>query len=586
MINDTDLHIHLSKVLGRPLDDPVLDQLLRLLSEWQGREVSVDEAKLQLEQDPKLRPMQSLVSFEGAQVTGGLTIGDVAGNNVIKVQGIFVNLPQAAASRPKSYFPYEHSLLFQPRPGEFEHLEGLLDESRKKQVPPRVGLLGMGGVGKTQLAIELASRFVDQHRYSGGVFWLTATGALADWQHALAELAFRTNYLSSDDKPSDAENELRRAQYFCRYLAEHQDVLLILDNVEDPSLVMTALPALAGEKVACAVLYTSRITLQPEGVAMYPVEQLSEGSALRLLLQDTRQPLLAQIEAGQPGTETQSAREVCQSVGYLPLALIHLRGLLRRDLRLTLVRLQKVLTQRGILNLVQALSSTFALSWEQVQGEEAHRLFKLACLFPEAIPIPLWLLGLAADLGESGDSFEPLGEALLQLQELSLLADLSDEQVNLHPLVREFGRQLMKTDEKEAIVREARTRLANVFNNKIKGIEEKVFESAVKAGLKEFLWRTDIEYAIETMTIAEKELKSMIGDLLYFPIWEASITQLQYRLDIMEVKNTQIIRLLDELRSMGIYQPNWVSQLNNLFKEYMVSLNQIKIEPEQFSMIS
>jgi len=54
MINDTDLHTQLSKALGRPLDDPVLDQLMRLLSDWQARNPTVAEASTQLEQDPTL----------------------------------------------------------------------------------------------------------------------------------------------------------------------------------------------------------------------------------------------------------------------------------------------------------------------------------------------------------------------------------------------------------------------------------------------------------------------------------------------------------------------------------------------------
>src|SRR5713101_498126 len=85
MINDTDLHTQLSKALGRPLDDPVLDQLMRLLSDWQARNPTVAEASTQLEQDPTLAQVRSLISFEGATVTGGLTIGDVAGGNLVKL---------------------------------------------------------------------------------------------------------------------------------------------------------------------------------------------------------------------------------------------------------------------------------------------------------------------------------------------------------------------------------------------------------------------------------------------------------------------------------------------------------------------
>ena len=85
------------------------------------------------------------------------------------------------------------------------------------------------------------------------------------------------------------------------------------------------------------------------------------------------------------------------------------------------------------------LEATFQLSWQQVRDERARRFFLLASLFPEAIPIPLWLVGLAAGLGRRAQVFNPLWGINLSLQELSLLEGLADDQVRLHPLVRAFS---------------------------------------------------------------------------------------------------------------------------------------------------
>ncbi len=135
-----------------------------------------------------------------------------------------VRLPGEAPSslshsaRPKSFIPHSPSPLFQPRPREFEHLKGMLFESKREKLPPRVGLVGMGGVGKTQLAVELADRCID--RYPGGVFWMSAADKdIVDWQRQLAALAVDTDYLPPDDNLSSPENERRRARYLCRYLA-------------------------------------------------------------------------------------------------------------------------------------------------------------------------------------------------------------------------------------------------------------------------------------------------------------------------------------------------------------------------------
>jgi hypothetical protein len=380
--------------------------------------------------------------------------------------------------RPTSYLPFPRNPFFQSRPGEFERLETLLFGTSTEQQPARlgpVGVVGLGGVGKTQLSIELAYRCLDQQRFSAGLFWMPVTGtSVFEWQHQFAELAFNTDYLPPDDDPSSLENEARRARHFCRYFATHKDSLLILDNVEDPNLVTYVLPTLAGREVTCPILYTSRIQSAPPGVSTYPVKELLADGALRLLLETTRPALLAEILAESMSAEAQAARTVCHDIGYLPLALVHLRGLLARDRRLTLVHLAEVLKQRGALEVAKTqqddaapLFATFRLSWEKIGDESARRVFKLASYFPEAAPIPLWLLGLASGLGEHADIFEPLGEACLHLQELSLLEELTGDQVRLHPLVREFGRRLVaeENDQGKASLEVAVERLTLAFED-------------------------------------------------------------------------------------------------------------------------
>ncbi|MEI6044132.1 MAG: NB-ARC domain-containing protein [Chloroflexota bacterium] len=376
-------------------------------------------------------------------------------------------------ARPRSYIPFPRSQVFQPRPGEFEKLESLLLSSTSS--PTRLGLVGvvgMGGIGKTRLAVELAYRCQDQGLFLEGVFWMTATGSQYDWQRELAELAVKTDYPPPEDDPSNPENEIRRARHFCRYLAEHSATLLILDNVDDPGLVVSVLPQLAGKELKCALLYTSRVKSEPHGVITHAVEQLPEEAALRLILEDTRPVLLREMLSS--NTEAEAARQLCRTVGYLPLALIHLRTLLAKSPNLKLTRLIQVLEERSKLEVVDkkdpyapSLFATFRLSWEKVNGIEAQRLFKLAAYFPEAAPIPLWLLGLAADLGESYEVFDPLGETYLYLQELSLFEELAEGQVRLHPLVREFGQRLVQEepDKGKTTLKEAGQRLASAFED-------------------------------------------------------------------------------------------------------------------------
>ena len=381
----------------------------------------------------------------------------------------------AQPGRPKNYLPIPRNPFFQPRPGEFEQLERLLFAAGTPQHPVRLGLVGvtgMGGVGKTQLAAELAYRY--QHHFPGGIFWMPATGQRAyDWQHTLADLAVKMDFLPPGDDPAHPEYEARRARHLCRYFASHADALVILDNVEEPRLVPTVLSDLAGGVLPCTILYTSRQHTTPAGATLYAVEPLSEEGALHLLLVPTRPALLAEVLAGSTSVEALAARTLCRDAGYLPLALTHLQGLLEEDRQMRLHDLAQALRQRGALALAHprsdlpSLEETFQLSWQQVRDERARQFFLLASLFPEAAPIPLWLLGLATGLGESARPFEPLWEVSLHVQELSLLEALSGEQVRLHPLVRAFGHHLlMQEGEQGRTVRsEAGQRLLAAFSD-------------------------------------------------------------------------------------------------------------------------
>lgn len=404
--------------------------------------------------------------------------GDYAGQNCIlaNYEQRAIELRQSKRAlvneMPRSHIPLARSRSFQKRPGEFDKIASLLFADQADGASPQnrvVGLIGMGGIGKTQLAVEIAYEY--KERFAAGIFWMAATGAgLLEWQHQFAELAANTEYLPPGDDVSHLEYEARRARHIARYLARHPDALLLLDNVEQIEHLLDALTTFAGEEVRCTILYTSRNDAAPSSVNRYTVSKLPDEGALRLLL-ERRPACRDRILAGLDDQEAQAARAICQYVDCLPLALTLLRELLQ-DTHLTLTYLDEQLRQHGALEITrdQALTDaklfrTFLLSWEKVRNPDAQRLFQLAAFFPEAAPIPLWLLALAANL-EGNTSIEPLGKARLELVRWYLIEELPGDALRLHPLIREFARYLVAQDNgRAALLAAAGEHLAHDFTD-------------------------------------------------------------------------------------------------------------------------
>jgi WD40 repeat protein len=373
------------------------------------------------------------------------------------------NVPK---QRPDSYIGIARDSTFQERPHEFEELEKLLFPTRS-DMPPRIGLvsvgvIGMGGQGKTRLALEVAYRY--ESRFPDGVYCMTATGTDRDeWVEHFAELAINTGYLPLEDDGTLEKGNLRnRARHMCIYLVNHADALLILDNVEEPNLINSMLTELGGQEARCAILYTSRNSFVPsiQGVVLHRVGKLPEVSALALLLEKRSLPV-------QSANDMLAARNICSYVDYLPLALVLLQNLLQ-DQYETLPKLEQKLKSYGVLETTRIdqykrspLFTVFKLSWDKVQSEDARRILKLASYFPEAASIPIWLLGLVAGLGEHSAEL-----ACRQLRKWSLIEAQSEILICLHPIIREFAQFLIEDHhDSQTLLPEVRERLLSEFTD-------------------------------------------------------------------------------------------------------------------------
>ena len=159
-----------------------------------------------------------------------------------------------------------------------------------------VTLTGPGGSGKTRLALEAASRLVDDFR--DGVY-LVELAPVREPDLVVPEIA---RVLQA----KDASNLVERIR--------GQRLLLVLDNLEQ---VVEAAPRLAELLAAAAgltVLATSRTLLRLAGEHAYPVEPLSVDDAEALFVERAR--------AVSPRFEPdESVAVVCERLDRLPLAI-------------------------------------------------------------------------------------------------------------------------------------------------------------------------------------------------------------------------------------------------------------------------
>ena len=284
--------------------------------------------------------------------------------------------------------PFRRNSFFTGREDLLRQLHDTLAAGEVAALTQALAISGLGGIGKTQIAVEYAYRYRQDYQ---AVLWTRA-----DTVEALVSGFVAGAKLLQVSQPQE-QDQYKIVQAVKDWLRTHDRWLLILDNADDLALVRDFLPR-AG---AGHLLLTTRAVCMGRLANRIEVETLDQETGALFLLR--RAGLLP--TATQDHEDLALARELVGEMGGLPLALdqagayieemqcsladyLHLYGTHRAVL----------LKERGGLlpDHPEPVATTWSLSFaaiEQTTPAAADLLRVCAFLQPDAIPEEIILAG-------------------------------------------------------------------------------------------------------------------------------------------------------------------------------------------------
>src|SRR6266568_8748641 len=203
--------------------------------------------------------------------------------------------------------PFQRNPYFTGRDELLTRLHSVLATGKQAALSQPQAISGLGGIGKTQTAIEYAYRYRDEYNT---IIWLKAESR----ETLLSDLLTLAPLLNLPHKPDQDQEQL--VELIKDWFQSHTGWLLIYDNADDLVMIRDFLPA-GGQG---HTLLTTRSQVTGNIARRIDVERMEteEGSFFLLhragLLEDATLDAIPEVERAR-------ARELVEEVGGLPLAL-------------------------------------------------------------------------------------------------------------------------------------------------------------------------------------------------------------------------------------------------------------------------
>ncbi|KDP43722.1 hypothetical protein JCGZ_22349 [Jatropha curcas] len=421
----------------------------------------------------------------------------------------------------------------------------------------KVGIYGMGGVGKTTIMKHINNRLQSGHAKFDNVIWVTVSQPLnlGNLQKDIAA-ALNLDFAQHDD-------ETRMAVKLFKWLGEKQNWLLMLDDMwEAFNLEDVGIPEPTPDN-GCKLVLTTRLLniCQSMGCKDIKMERLTEEEAWNLFVEKVgRQVFITpELEA--------TAKQVADECTCLPLAIITIAGSMKGEDDIfvwenALEELRE--STKGFKDMDKVLEQ-LKFSYAHLKDDKFRQCLIYSALYPEDFLIKRTQLirhligvGIVDKMKNSQAEFKKGYAMLNKLENACLLESSCDKKyVKMHDLIRDMVIQ-MKSMDNQLLV-EAGVRLRELPNEN-RWMEELESVSLIDNHISEIPSRLSPKCPkLQTMLLAQNKDLVRIPDSFFSCM--------------------HVLRLLD-LSYTGIKNlPNSISTLENLVALYLKHCKQLQSVP-------
>jgi tetratricopeptide (TPR) repeat protein len=376
------------------------------------------------------------------------------------------------ALSPHWQIPFQRNPFFTGREEILEALHMQLHVEQVVALTQSYAIRGLGGIGKTQIALEYAYRHTLEY---SAIFWIDAETI----EHIMSSLLRIAELLQLPERQEADQQRIVAAVQ--RWLNTHSQWLMIWDNVEDLKLLQRLLPSTRQGAVLITTRHQALGTLA-WGMDLAPMGR-EEGMLFvlrraKVLDPEATSEQIHKLAVSMPA-EYAAAEKLVEAMGGVPLAIDQAGAYIEETGCGVSIYLQRyeqqrarLLDRRGDLggDHPHSLTATFLLASKRIEREQsaaADLLHVCVLLHAEAIPEELFLAGaayLGPELASLATDPYQLDQAIAVLRSLSLVQRQPEARtLSIHRLLQAVLRERMIESEQAEWLRRVIAALNAIF---------------------------------------------------------------------------------------------------------------------------